>query len=159
MSSLSKYINLNTNKTSPPKKFLNRPKAKLERVKSKAEKKHIPINTNSIYNKNLMLNSIIDKNMLMNKNKIKNKYLENINSFSFKEKQKITLRKNNLNFHQINNIINKENKSINPKTFSPMDMNKAELKTMSAKIHDNDIERKNLFNENNTKLKRIFLII
>ena len=106
-----------------------------------------------------MLNTIIDKNMLMNKNKIKNKYLENINSFSFKEKQKITLRKNNLNFHQINNIINKENKSINLKIFSPMDMNKAELKTMSAKIHDNDIERKNLFNENNTKLKRIFLII
>ena len=35
-----------------------------------------------------MLNTIIDKNMLMNKNKIKNKYLENINSFSFKEKKK-----------------------------------------------------------------------
>ena len=156
MSSLSKYINLNTNKTSPPKKFLNRPKAKLGRVKSKAEKKHIPIDTNSIYNKNLMLNSIIDKNMFMNKSKIKNKYLENINSFSFKEKQKITLRKNNLNFHQINNIINKENKSIKQKTFSPMDMNKAELKTMSAKIHDNDIERKDLFNDNNTKLKKNF---
>ena len=156
MSSLSKYINLNTNKTCPQKKFLNRTKAKLERVKSKAEKKHIPIDTNSIYNKNLMLNSIIDKNMLMNKNKIKNKYLENINSFSFKEKQKITLRKNNLNFHQINNIINKENKSINQKNFSPMDMNKEELKTMSANIHDNDIERKNLFNENNTKLKKNF---
>ena len=156
MSSFPKYINLNTNKTCPQKKFLNRTKAKLERVKSKAEKKHIPIDTNSIYNKNLMLNSIIDKNMFMNKNKIKNKYLENINSFSFKEKQKITLRKNNLNFHQINNIINKENKSINPKTFSPIDMNKAELKTMSAKIHDNDIERKNLFNDNNTKLKKNF---
>ena len=40
-----------------------------------------------------------------------------------------------------------------------MDMNKAELKTIPAQIHENDIERKNLFNENNTKLKRIFLII
>ena len=37
-----------------------------------------------------------------------------------------------------------------------MDMNKAELKTKPAQIHENDIERKNLFNENNTKLKKNF---
>ena len=144
MSSLPKNIKINLNKNSPNNKFLNRPKAKLGRIKSKGEKKHIPMDTHSLYTKNAMLNSIIDKNILMKKasNRIKNKNLENINSFSFKEKQKITLKKKTLNFNKLNNMINKGKKFEIPKTFSPMDfLDKSKLKTMSAKIRNIGIEK------------------
>ena len=158
MTSLPKNANLVLNKNSPQKKILNRPKAKLGRVKSKIEKNHIPMDTHSIYTKNAILNSIIDKNMLIKaSNRIKNKYFENINSFSFKEKQKIILKKKNLNFYKLNNIINQGKKLEAPKTYSPNDIfNKAKLKTMSAKIRDIDIEKKELFSKNNVKIKKNF---
>ena len=159
MSSLPKNINIGLNKNSPQNKFLNRPKAKLGRIKSKGEKKNIPMDTHSIYTKNAMLNSILDKNMLMKKasNRIKNKNLENINSFSLKEKQKITLKKKNLNFNKLNNMINKGKWIEIPKTYSPMDfLNKAKLKTMSAKIRDVNIQKNNFISENKMKIKKNF---
>ena len=156
-----KNLKIVSGKNSPQKKFANRPHARLGRIKSQDEKKHIPYNTNSLYTKNTVLNSILDKNFLLRKtaNKLKNRKLENINSFSFKEKQKITLKRKNLNINKLSNIVKKEKKITTQKINSPNNnniFNEAKLKTMSAKVRDINIDKNNLFSQNTFKLKKNF---
>ena len=156
-----KNLKIVSGKNSPQKKFANRPHARLGRIKSQDEKKHIPYNTNSLYTKNTVLNSILDKNFLLRKtaNKLKNRKLENINSFSFKEKQKITLKRKNLNINKLSNIVKKEKKITTQKINSPNNnniFNEEKLKTMSAKVRDINIDKNNLFSQNTFKLKKNF---
>ena len=152
-----KNIYFFSNKNSPKKKISNRPHSRLGRIQSKGKKK-APIDTNSIYTKNSMLNSILEKNLLMRKttSRLNKNKLENINSFSFKDNQKIILKKRNLNFNKINKLINKEKQLISKQHNSPSDINKKQLKTMSAKVKDMKIENNKLIPQNNIKIKNFF---
>ena len=162
MSSLPNEIkspNFFSNKISPTKKkFANRPHARYGRVKSqeeKREKKHIPIDTNYLYNQNVMLNSIIEKNLIFKKtsNQLNKKKLENFNSFSFKEKQKEKNKKKNLYSLKGKNIILPENK---PLIFPSDNFSKSKLKTISAKQKENNIKNNMILPLNGTKVKKLF---
>ena len=152
-----KNINFIQSKNSSRKKFNNRPQARLGRINPKDKKQNFIKDTHYLYAQNSMLNSIIDKNFLFeNANKANNRKLENINSFSFKEKQKLRIKKRNLNFNKLNNILNKEKNIIYKQINSPNSFNKKSLKTISAKIRDINIEKNNLFSQKNITQKNIF---
>lgn len=157
-----KPLNLLSNKKSPKNKFNNRPRTKLGRIKSKEDRTQIPLETNLLYSKNAIINSIIEKSMLMKKlshktNKSNKKKIETFNSSSFKEKDKVKLKRKNLNFNQINNIINNDN-IIKDKSTNYLNnkLSKNKLKTMSAKVKDINIENNILFGQNEIKLKKNF---
>ena len=157
-----KPLNLLSNKKSPINKFSNRPSTKLGRIKSKEDRNQIPLETHLLYNKNAIINSIIEKSMLMKKlshktNKSNKTKKEAFNSSSFKEKEKIKLKRKNLNFNQINNIINNDN-NIKDKSTDYLNnkLNTNKLKTISAKVKDINIENNILFGQNEIKLKKNF---
>ena len=157
-----KPLNLLSNKKSPINKFSNRPSTKLGRIKSKEDRNQIPLETHLLYNKNAIINSIIEKSMLMKKlsqkaNKSNKTKKEAFNSSSFKEKEKIKLKRKNLNFNQINNIINNDN-NIKDKSADYLNnkLNTNKLKTISAKVKDINIENNILFGQNEIKLKKNF---
>ena len=152
MSSLTKDIQkLNLFPDVKKNKFINRPHARLGRVKIKDDKKNI-IDPNSLYSKDPILSSILDKNIMTRKqlNRFNDQKLDNLNSFSYNEKEKIIVKKKKLLFNKINSITNKE------KYTTGNIFNKAKLKTLSAKEKDIKIDKNNFFLEKLKKNSNIF---
>ena len=154
-----KSKNIISNKISPGiKKFTNRPQARYGRVKSqeeKREKKHIPLDTNYLYNQNIMLNSIIEKNLIMKKTtkELNKNKLENFNSFSFNDKQNVKNKKKNFFSIKAKNNKIHENKQL---IFPSDNFSKLKLKTMSGKQKDMNIEQSIIPILSNTKFKKNF---